>query len=335
LRPRDIPRGREKDMSHEILGVGLAGLGRHGMRYAQHLLAGDAPRAHLVAVHRRNREQGAEWASTRRLRFHDSLEALAADPEVDFIVAVLPPARHPDAVRAAAAARKPILVEKPLANSVAAAREALAAARAAGIPAMVAHTMRFNSIVRALKEMAPEVGPLHLVAINNRFEPADRAWFNDPVQGGMVVNTGVHGTDLLRFLTGAEIVAAQAWGERVVLQDMDDVFAALLRLEPGPIIATMDNTWATGGRTGRVELVGRDGQLVVDHIHGHLSLVRGRREERLPVPPPVPTVREILRAFTGCLIDGDPIPVPLEDGLAAVAGAELIARALAERREVR
>jgi len=73
----------------------------------------------------------------------------------------------------------------------------------------------------------------------------------------------------------------------------------------------------------------------VDHIHGQISLVRGRREERLPVPPPVPTVREILRAFTGCLLDGDPIPVTLEDGLAAVAGAELIARALAERREVR
>lgn len=317
-------------MSDNMLNAGLAGLGRHGMRYALHLLAGDAPRARLAAVHRRDRKAGEEWAAPRRLTHHDSIEALAADPHVDFIVAVMPPALHPRAVAAAAAHHKPILVEKPLAPSVAQAREAVAVARAAGIPAMVAHTMRFNSVVRAVKERVAEVGPLHLVAINNRFEPADRLWFNDPAQGGMVINTGVHGTDLLRFLTGAEIVEARAWGGRVVLQNIEDVFVALLRLQPGPVLATMDNTWATGGRTGRVELVGRDGQLIVDHIHARASLVRGRREEVLPLPAPVPTVREILKAFTACLLDGAPIPVTLEDGLAAVAGAELIAASLRE-----
>jgi predicted dehydrogenase len=322
-------------MSDNVLRVGLAGLGRHGMRYALHLLAGDVPRARLVAVHRRDRIAGAEWASSRQLRFHDSVESLAADPQVDFLVAVMPPALHIHAVAAAAAAKKPLLVEKPLAHSLAAAREVVAAARAARIPVMVSHTMRFNSAVRALKEHAPQLGPLHLVAINNRFEPADRAWFNDPAHGGMVINTGVHGTDLLRYLTGAEIVSAQAWGSRIVLRNIEDVFAAVLRLEPGPILATMDNTWATGGRTGRVELVGREGQLLVDHIHSHLSLIRGRREEVLLVPPPVPTVREILRAFTGCLLDNDPIPVTLEDGLAAVAAAELVAEALRKERESR
>ncbi len=317
-------------MSDNILRAGLAGLGRHGMRYALHLLAGDAPRARLVAVHRRDRKAGAEWAAPRRLTYHDSIEALAADPQVDFLIAVMPPAMHPQAIAAAAASRKPILVEKPVAPSLAAARQAVDVARAAGIPAMVAHTMRFNSVVGALKEHIHEIGPLHLVAINNRFEPADRLWFNDPVHGGMVINTGVHGTDLLRFLTGAEVVEARAWGRRVVLQNIPDVFVALLRLEPGGILATMDNTWATGGRTGRVELVGRDGQLLVDHIHGRLSLIRGRREALLPLPPPVPTVREILRAFSACLLEGVPVPVTLEEGLAAVAAAELIAASLRE-----
>lgn len=315
-------------MSSDVVRVGLAGLGRHGMRYAQHLLAGDVPRARLVAVFRRDRASGEEWAAPRRLAFHDDLEALIADPQVDMVAVAAPPAVHPYAVELAARHRKPVLVEKPLAPSREAAQAAVDAVRAAGITAMVAQTMRFSSVVQELKRRALSFGPIHLVAINNRFEPADRLWFNDPVHGGMVVNTGAHGVDLLRFLTGAEIVDVRAFGRRIVTSDVDDVFTAVLRMEPGGILATLDNTWATGGRTGRVEIAGQDGQLVADHVHNVLAEVQHRRMVPIPAPAPVPTVREVLRAFIAVLLDGAPVPVTLDDGLAAVAGAERIARAL-------
>jgi predicted dehydrogenase len=315
-------------MAEHLVRIGLVGMGRHGMRYASHLLAGDVPRARLVAVTRRDRDLGTEWADLRGLAFHDEVEALVADPGVDMVVAAAPPAVHPVVVKLAARYRKPILVEKPLAPSGAAAREALDAARTAGITAMVAQTMRFSTVVRELKQRAPQCGPLHLVAIDNRFEPADRPWFNEPDHGGMVINTGAHGIDLLRFLTGAEIVEVHALGNRIATPDVDDVFAAVLRLEPGRILATLDNTWATGGRTGRVELTGRDGQLVADHVHNLLAEVHGRKMTPVPCPPPVPTVREVLRSFIACLLDGAPVPVTLEDGLAAVVGAELIANEL-------
>ncbi len=316
-------------MAESVVRIGLIGMGRHGMRYASHLLAGDVPRARLVAVFRRDREAGLDWAEPRGLRFHADMEALAADPEVDMLVAAAPPAVHPAAVALAARYRKPILVEKPLAPTAAEGRAVVDAARAAGIVAMVAQTMRFSGVVQELKRRAEAIGPLHLVAIDNRFEPADRLWFNDPVHGGMVINTGAHGVDLLRFLTGAEITEVHAIGNRLVTSDVDDVFAAVLRLEPGRVLATLDNTWATGGRTGRVELVGEHGQLVADHVHNRLAEVRGRRLVPVPTPPPVPTVREVLRAFIAALLDGAPVPVTLEDGLAAVAGAEMIAKQLA------
>lgn len=315
-------------MPPHVIRVGLAGLGRHGMRYAQHLLAGDVPRAQLVAIHRRNVQAGREWANLRSIRYHETIEALAADPEVDVVVAALPPGLHANAVRAAAAERKPILVEKPLAATAAQAREAVDVARAAGIKAMVSQTMRFNAVVQAVRDHVPHIGPIHLVAINNRFEPANRAWFNDPANGGMVINTGVHGIDLLRFLTGAEVQDVRAFSNRLVTSEVDDVFTAILRMQPGNILATLDNTWATGGRTGRIEIAGEHGQLVADHVHNVFAEVRGRRMERLPLPEPVPTVREVLRTFVRCVTDDAPIPVTLEDGLAAVVGAELVARAM-------
>ena len=162
-------------MSHETLGIGLAGLGRHGIRYAQHLLAGDVPGARLVAVHRRRHDEGRAWAGVRGLVYHDSLDALAGDPAVDLVVAALPPSRHPGAVEAAAAANKAVLVEKPLAATAAEAERAVEAARRAGIPAMVANTLRYNSVIRALAAALPRVGELHLVAINQRLERTGRA----------------------------------------------------------------------------------------------------------------------------------------------------------------
>lgn len=318
-------------MNHTQLGIGLAGLGRHGMRYAQHLLGGSVPRARLVAVHRRDAEAGRAWADMRSITFHESLDDLAQDPRVQAIVAALPPSRHPDVVAVAATAGKPVLVEKPLAVDLPAAERAVEVAAKAGIQAMVAHTLRFNSVIRALVDYRSHIGPLQLVSLNHRSEPVGRPWLDDERQGGLVFYTGVHGVDLLRTLTGAEISEACGFARQVAAHQIADVFCASLTLEPGPILAIMDNTRATGGRTGRIELVGDSGQLIADHVHGWVDLVRDRSVSPMLVGQPVPTVQEALRAFVDAVIDERPMPVPLSEGLAAVAGAERIRAAIAGR----
>ena len=320
-------------MSHETLGIGLAGLGRHGIRYAQHLLAGDVPGARLVAVHRRRHDEGRAWAGVRGLAYHDTLAGLAADPAVDVVVAALPPSSHPGAVEAAAAARKAVLVEKPLAPTGAQAERAAAAARRAGIEAMVANTLRYNSVIRALAAALPRAGELHLLALNQRLERSGRPWLDDPAEGGPVLNTGVHGIDVLRFLTGTEVASAQALGRRVHHCATHDLFAATLRLTPGSLIATLDNSRAGSGRSGRIEVAGSERQLVGDFVHGFLFELEGHARRPLAVAEPVPTVREVLRDFVAALASGRPAPIPLEEGVAAVRSCALIADAIARAEE--
>lgn len=318
-------------MTGSKLGIGLAGLGRHGTRYAQHLLGGSVDNARLVAVHRRDADRGRAWSRPREITFHDNLDDLAGDPRVDVVVGVLPPARHPDVVAAAAAAGKPVLVEKPLSADPESARRAVEVADRAGVPAMVAQTLRFNSVVRALRAHRGKVGELQFVAIDHRSEPSPRAWLDDERQGGVVFYNGVHAVDLLRTLSGAEISGVHAFGRNVLTHQVADLFCACLELEPGPILATIDQSRATGGRTGRVELVGSQGQLIADHVHGFAQLVRERRAEPLLVEAPVPTVQEALRAFVEAIRTDRPSPVPLTEGLAAVQGAEQIRAALGRR----
>jgi predicted dehydrogenase len=298
--------------------VGLAGLGIHGGRYAAHLLAGDVPGVTLGAISRSDAHEGSLFALAKGIAFVHDPRDLATVPGIDAVVVCLPPDLHPEVAIACLSAGRPVLVEKPLAATVEAGRKVVETARATGTPIMVAQTMRFDAVVQAIRREAVSLGPLRVVAINQRFEPTSRPWIDTPGRGGMLLNTGVHAFDLLRFLTGAEIVEARALASRTVTRDTEDGFVAALRLEPGGILATVDNSRSVSGRSGRIELAGERGQLRGDHIHRELVRIEGTARRDLGPIPRRPTVPAVLAAFAGALRSDEPMPVTAEDGLAAV-----------------
>src|SRR5438105_526928 len=130
--------------------IGLIGAGIHGARYLAHLAAGEVAGARLGALCRADRARGAAQARALGVPFFGEIEALCAAPEVDAVAAAVPPALNARIVRAAAAARKPLMLEKPMARSVREGQEMLHAM--AGLPLMVSHTLRFDAVCRALRE---------------------------------------------------------------------------------------------------------------------------------------------------------------------------------------
>jgi len=300
------------------LRLGLAGLGTHGLRYARHLLRGDVDGALLTAVCRRDGVAGRRFADEHGLAFAADPDALISRDDVDAIVAVLPPDLHAATARAALRAGKPVLVEKPLASHAAAARAVAGEVARSGTALMVAQTLRFDPLVQRLKREAARLGPLRVVSINQRFEPTDRSWIDTPGRGGILLNTGVHGFDLLRYLTGLEPAAIRATCGSRVTSRTEDQFVATVRLEPGGVLAVIDNARTTQSRSGRIELVGEDGQVWGDHIHRTLQRVRGREITELGPVPAEPTIPRVLAAFVRCVREGSPSPVPVTDGVAAL-----------------
>ena len=298
--------------------IGLAGLGIHGGRYATHLLSGDVPGVALGAVSRADAREGSLFALAHGVAYVKDPRELATVPGIDAVVVCLPPDLHAEVAIACLEAGRPVLVEKPLAATVKDGERVVETARRTGTPIMVAHTMRFDGVVLAMRREAVSLGALRTVAINQRFEPTHRPWIDTPGRGGMLLNTGVHAFDLLRFLTGSEIVEARALLTRTLTRDTEDGFAAAFRLEPGGILATVDNARTVAARSGRIEIAGDRGQLRGDHIHRELSRIEGKTVRNLGPVPPTPTIAAVLGAFTSALGNGAPMPVTAEDGLAAV-----------------
>ncbi|MBM4257991.1 MAG: Gfo/Idh/MocA family oxidoreductase [Deltaproteobacteria bacterium] len=311
----------------DTIRFGLIGAGKHGSRYAKHIVE-DIPQAELVAVCRRDRHEGETLAAKYHCAYYADYRQVLSDTRIDAVAIVVPPYLHQQIVTAACQAGKHILLEKPFATSVAEGQQLLTTLARSHSRCMVAHTLRFNSVVQTLKHHLPQIAPLHSLYLSQRFEQSPLVWLDHKAEsgGGIVLHTGVHSFDLLRFLSGYE--ASQVWcqTQTVLTKETEDNFSMLCQLKntSGSHIlhGAAAGSRSTASRSGFIEISGANGQLVGDHYHGFAYVIHGAERISLSLPPPVPTIRDMLQVFVNCLRDGTPFPITPDDGFRAVAIAE-------------
>lgn len=319
------------------LNIGLIGLGRHGLRYANHLLE-PLPGMALVAVCRRQVAAGRTFASDHGLRFHQDYRDLIADPLVQAVVVVTPPSETHAIALAAIDARKPILIEKPLAGSAKAAAEMVEVAETARVPLMTAQTLRFDATIAALKARLHTVGPLRYGTLTLRLEshgksiPAARHGEENGL--GVLMEIGVHCFDLIRYLTGEEIGELHCDGPRVGTDGESMAFVTMMTAGTrSPFIVDVSRVSAT--RMGRIEWIGKEGQLIADWSQATLTrLVSGEAIERQAIAAQ-PTIVAALRAFIAAVEEGRPMPITGRDGQKAIELVEACYESAASRRNVR
>lgn len=305
------------------LRIGLIGAGKHGSRYAKHI-AEDIPNARLIAVCRRQRQEGEQLAAAYDCAYYTNFHDLMTDAHVDAVVVVVPPALHGAIVDAACQAKKHLLVEKPFAISVAEAQRMRERIAASGVRCMVAHTLRFNAVVQAIKAQIHEIAPLHSIYLSQRFEPSALTWIDRKADsgGGIVLHTGVHSFDLLHFLSGYEVTQVWCQTSQVVTRETEDNFVMTGALSDPLLKGVVIGSRSTFSRSGLIELSGEKGQLIGDHTHGFAYMIKGLERKELTVAPPTPTVRETMKAFVDGLQQDAPFPINVSDGFRAVAIAE-------------
>jgi predicted dehydrogenase len=185
--------------------VALFGCGWVADFHARGVLA----RGHeLVAVANHREESAAVFAERHGIaRVTTDWRSLARDEAIDAAVVATPNALHAPQSIALLEAGKHVLVEKPMAVSVAECDAMIDAARTSGASLMVAHCWRFREEVTALRDRI-RAGDLGQVVktrgygVHANWGPS--GWFTDPVLsgGGALVDMGVHAIDTARFLLG-------------------------------------------------------------------------------------------------------------------------------------
>jgi predicted dehydrogenase len=214
---------------------------------------------------------------------------------------------------------KPLLLEKPLTTDFPAGQNLVTLFDRAGVPLTVAQTLRYNSVIGALRQNLPQLGRLFSFAACQRLEPSTMGWLEQPeiAGGGVIFHTAVHLFDALRFITGEEIVKIRATAGNIYNSQLEDVLVAEVILGNG-CLGIIDASKVSPARAGRYEFVGENGQLHGDQIHGILEKIEGVKVTSLPVTPPGPTLLPLLKDWHALLIGAGNNPIPGEVGLAAV-----------------
>ena len=175
--------------------------------------------------------------------------AVLADETIDAVYIALPHHLHEEATIAAAEAGKHILLEKPMANSLAEADRMLAAQKRAGVKLMIGFTHRFHSELQTAKRLidAGELGQLTLALDVMTTGGALPAWFwrKSQAGGGVLHVNGAHSFDRLRWLMGAEIVEVFAYAQTYdARKTVEDSAVVALRFANGAMGMTVHN-WVT------------------------------------------------------------------------------------------
>ena len=166
--------------------------------------------------------------------------AVATDPGIDAVVVGTPNALHAEQSVAALEAGRHVLVEKPMAVTVAECDAMIAAASGSGASLMVAHCWRFHDAVRALRDRIAggelgEIVKTRGYGVHAGWGPD--GWFTDPALagGGALLDMGVHAIDTARFLLGdpAPTQVRAVVGTRYGSYDVDDDAILLIDLGPG------------------------------------------------------------------------------------------------------
>ncbi len=309
-------------MSTKPIGLGLIGVGRHGMRYARHIVR-DLPGAALTAVCREHPQRGLDLPGADAVTVYGEAQALIDDPSVEAVIAVTPPVFSPEICRLAIQARKPLLVEKPLAVSAAEAEMIVAAARQADVPLMTAQTLRFDAVIQELYTRRGMIGRSERLLLTSHVEPKPTAPNHADGYGkrGALLEIGVHVLDLIRFLTGEEVREVSCRMDRIPPAAPDTVVSARL-VTKGGVVCLLDVARLPDERVGVVEWVGSQGRVVADWPRGWFRWVDNKGEHEEMEYPPSQTVLSTLKAFLQGVEQGIPMPITGEDGYRAVEIAD-------------
>jgi len=211
-------------MTPPLLRVGLAGYGGFG-RFL-HRSWSEMDGVEIVAV-------ASLDAPPEGVRAYADWQGLVADPDVDLIAIVTPPDLHAAVAIAAMEAGKHVLVEKPVATTLADARRLLATRDQTGRVAAVDFMIRFTPAAEALAAWGRDepFGRLRRVVVENYAQdetlPPEH-WFWDPAQsGGILVEHAVHFIDLVASISPARPVRVDGWTHNRNARQEDRVLATI------------------------------------------------------------------------------------------------------------
>ncbi|SCK44277.1 myo-inositol 2-dehydrogenase / D-chiro-inositol 1-dehydrogenase [Streptomyces sp. WMMB 714] len=325
--------------------IGLIGTGRIGTFHARTLTA--APGVTEVLLTDADAARAAEVAAGLGATSVPSPTELLLTHGIDAVVIASATASHAGLIREAAEHGLPVFCEKPIALDLPGTMEALRTVEEAGSLLQIGFMRRFDAGYAAAREAvrSGSLGRLHTVrAMTSDPAPPPAAYL--PLSGGLYRDCLVHDFDVLRWVTGREVVSVYAAGSDAgpaMFREADDVdtAAAVLTLDDGTLCTATATRVNGAGYDVRMELAGEKDQVAVGlDARTPLTSLEPAADTSRGTPWPgflerfAPAYEAELTAFVQAVRGEAPNPCDGYEALAALRIAEACERSRREGRPV-
>lgn len=331
--------------------LGLFGVGLIGLRHIE--IAAGEPTCTIVAA--ADPEPSARAATEAAgARYYGDYRELLERESLDGVIVATPNSTHVPVGLDCVRAGLPMLMEKPLADTVESGFELVRAARDAGVALAVGHHRRFDPTIERAVEMIRDgaIGKLvalHVIwSLRKHDTYFDVEWRTTRPGGGPALINLIHDLDLMRHFGGEMTRVYAELGSEVRGLEVEDVIAATMRFESGALasivatdVAPSPWGWELGSGenplivpTGRncFRLLGTEGSLSLPRLElwRHDDQQTGSWREPIhmhsePFGPRTALARQL--AHFCAVVRGEEEPrISGEDGLATLAAVEAVTR---------
>jgi len=198
---------------------------------------------------------------------YDSAEALCADPSIEAVYVASPHQFHADHVCTAAAHGKHVLVEKPMALTLAECTRMIDACRSAGVHLVVGHSHSFNSPIRRCKDLIDSgvYGAVRMITALNAtdflYRPRRPEELLTAAGGGVIHSQAAHQIDILRLLGGGLVRSVRAHtGAWDATRPTEGAYSALMGFEGGAFATAVYSGYGHFDSDAWMDNVGELGQ---------------------------------------------------------------------------
>jgi len=240
----------------------LIGLGMVSSTFADAIL--NSQQVELKKIYARSAESRSGFLSdfpALGAKAAENVEEIADDPEIDFVILATPPNARADIADTLVRARKPILMEKPVERTLAAATALVEKCEAADLPLGIVFQHRTRPMVASLRAAMPKLGALISAEVSIPWW-RPQSYYDEPGRGtyerdggGVLLSQAIHTLDLLLSLTGpASKVIAMTGTSGFHNMESEDFVSAGVLFENGALGQIFASTASFPGRGETIAL---------------------------------------------------------------------------------
>jgi glucose-fructose oxidoreductase len=264
------------------LGIALCGLGQYArgqlgpaLKLTQH--------CRLAGVITGSREKGVQWAKDhgfpeKNIYHYDTMQQMAANPDIDIVYVVTPNALHAPHTIAAAKAGKHVICEKPMGMNAAECDKMIAACKAANVRLSIGYRLHFEPHTQELKRLAKDkdFGALMKMSGGNGFRMERKVWRADHKLsgGGPLMDMGIYSVQAACMAAGDATCVAVTAKEHPktrpeIFADVEEGLNYTLEFSNGAKAELM-TTYAE--RIGKFRAEGEKGWISLEPAHSYQGI---------------------------------------------------------------